>query len=85
MAAPFLTLALDGGEWSASHLCHFMPQETSPGILIRYKKLGGPQSQSGCYREGENLLSLLGIELQFLGHPCVNVNIPTSHLVLLGK
>jgi hypothetical protein len=25
MAPPFLTLALDGGEWSALHPCHFTP------------------------------------------------------------
>jgi hypothetical protein len=27
----FLTLELDGGEWSASHPCHFIPGKTAPG------------------------------------------------------
>jgi hypothetical protein len=27
----FLTSALDGGEWSASCLCHFIPREKVPG------------------------------------------------------
>jgi len=27
-----LTLALDGGEWSASRVCRFTPGEISPGI-----------------------------------------------------
>jgi hypothetical protein len=30
IAPPFLTLALDGGEWSASHPCRFTPAETAP-------------------------------------------------------
>jgi hypothetical protein len=29
----FLTLALDGGEWSASCPSHFTPRETAPAIL----------------------------------------------------
>jgi hypothetical protein len=31
IAPPLLTSALDGGEWSASRLCHFTPRETAPG------------------------------------------------------
>jgi hypothetical protein len=31
IAPPFLTLALDGGEWSASRFCYFTPEETAPG------------------------------------------------------
>jgi hypothetical protein len=31
IAAPFLTSALDGGEWSASCLCCFTPGETAIG------------------------------------------------------
>jgi hypothetical protein len=27
----FFTLALAGGEWSASHLCHFTPGNRPPG------------------------------------------------------
>jgi hypothetical protein len=30
-SSTFLTLALDGGEWSASHPSHFTPRETAPG------------------------------------------------------
>jgi hypothetical protein len=33
IAPPFLALALDGGEWSASHLCHFTPRRRGPGTL----------------------------------------------------
>jgi hypothetical protein len=32
IAPPFLTSALDGGELSASRLCHFTPGEGAPGI-----------------------------------------------------
>jgi hypothetical protein len=31
MVPRFLTSALDGGEWSASRLCHFTPGERAPG------------------------------------------------------
>jgi hypothetical protein len=31
IAPPFLTSALDGGEWSASRLGHFIPGERAPG------------------------------------------------------
>jgi hypothetical protein len=31
VAPPFLTLALDGGEWSASRLGRFTPQKKAPG------------------------------------------------------
>jgi hypothetical protein len=31
MAPPFLTSALDGGEWSASRPCCFTPGERAPG------------------------------------------------------
>jgi hypothetical protein len=31
IAPPFLTLALDGGEWSVSHSGHFTPGEIAPG------------------------------------------------------
>jgi len=27
----YLTLALDGGEWSPSHTSHFIPRERAPG------------------------------------------------------
>jgi hypothetical protein len=30
LAPPFMTLALDGGEWSAACLCCFMPRERCP-------------------------------------------------------
>jgi hypothetical protein len=44
---PFLTSALDGGEWSASRPGRALP----PGKEPRYpldRRLGGPQSRSGC-------------------------------------
>jgi hypothetical protein len=30
IAPPFLTSVLDGGEWTASHLCRFTSGETAP-------------------------------------------------------
>jgi len=41
----FLTLAPEGGDWSASCPSHFVPRERPWYPLDR--RLGGPQSQSG--------------------------------------
>jgi len=48
----FLASALDGGEWSASHISHF-PHGNNPWYPL-YRRLGGPQSQSGCSGEKKN-------------------------------
>jgi len=40
-----MTMALDGGEWSAAFLGHTLPLEKTPYPF--YKRLGGPQGQSG--------------------------------------
>jgi hypothetical protein len=56
-----LTLALDGGEWSASCPRHFIPQEKSPWYLLD-RRLGGPQSCSGCGGEEKNSQPPLEIE-----------------------
>jgi hypothetical protein len=58
---PVLTLALDGGEWSASCPWHFTLRETARYSM--YRRLGGSQNQSGHYEEEKNLLPLLGIKL----------------------
>jgi hypothetical protein len=49
----FLTLALDGGEWSSSHPRHFTPTENAPGIHW-IRKLDGPQGWSGHSGEKKN-------------------------------
>jgi hypothetical protein len=41
----FLTLALDGGEWSASHPGHALHQGKDPQYPLD-RRLGGPQSRS---------------------------------------
>jgi len=51
----FLTSALDGGKWSASHPCRFTPGEKSP----EDRRLGGPQSQCGGGGEEKKIPSLL--------------------------
>jgi hypothetical protein len=43
----FLTLAPDEGEWPASRPCRFLPGIKAPWYPF-VKKLGGPQSRSGC-------------------------------------
>jgi hypothetical protein len=42
----FLTLALVGGEWSASRTCHLTPGERALGKKLD-RRLGGPQSRLG--------------------------------------
>jgi hypothetical protein len=48
-------LALNGGECSASHPRPLYPQGKSPVQYQLGSRLGGPQSQSGCYREKKTL------------------------------
>jgi hypothetical protein len=60
VAPPFLTSALDGGEWSASRPCRFTPGERAPWYPLD-RRLVGPQSCSGRCGEKTNL-ELLGIE-----------------------
>jgi hypothetical protein len=50
MAPPFLTSALDGGEWSVSRLGHFTPGERAPVPIG--EEAGWAQSRSGrCGKE----------------------------------
>jgi hypothetical protein len=58
MAAPFLTSALDGGEWLATCFSRFSPGERA---LTPDRRLGGPQRRSGRCEE-KNLLPLPGIQ-----------------------
>jgi hypothetical protein len=46
MAPPFLTLALDGGEWSALCPGHFTTRDTAPGAQRRKGWVG---SRSGLH------------------------------------
>jgi hypothetical protein len=50
----FLTLAIDGSEWSASHCGWFAPLK-EPFYLLN-KRLGGAQGWSICVGEEKNLL-----------------------------
>jgi hypothetical protein len=56
----FLTSALDGGKWSASHTGHALPRGKDPHYPL-YRRLGGPQSRSGQRLE-EKSFPLPGIE-----------------------
>jgi hypothetical protein len=61
MAPPFITLALDGGELSASCPCCFTPGDRASFSPLD-RRLSGCQSWSGCYGEEKNLLLLLVIK-----------------------
>jgi hypothetical protein len=63
----FLTLALAGGEWSASHPSRFTPRGKSPRYPLD-RRLGGLQSRFGQRRDETNL-TLPGLELRTLGRP----------------
>jgi hypothetical protein len=56
-----LTLALDGGECSASCPQPLYPQGKSPWYPLD-RRLGGPQSQSGCGGEEKNSQPLPGLK-----------------------
>jgi hypothetical protein len=57
IAPPFLPLALDEGEWSASRLCRFIPGGRAPGTpWIRGRRRSGTQSRTvrcGVKRESK--------------------------------
>jgi len=57
----FLTLAVDRGEWSASHPSHFTPEGKSSQYPL-YRKLGGALSSSGQDGKEKNSQFLPGIE-----------------------
>jgi hypothetical protein len=40
IAPSFLTLTLDGGEWSASHPGRFIPGERTPGTYWKGSRVG---------------------------------------------
>jgi hypothetical protein len=49
------------------------PLRGQQGQYPLYRRLGGPQSQSGHYGEKKNLLPLLGIESWLVGLPACNL------------
>jgi hypothetical protein len=49
----FLTLVLDGGEWTVSRRGRFTPRAKSPRYPLD-RRLGGPHSLSGCGGEEKN-------------------------------
>jgi len=51
IAPLILNLAPDGDEWSTSCPCHFIPEKEPR--YPRSTKMGGPQSQSGCFKKRE--------------------------------
>jgi hypothetical protein len=55
-----MTLALEGGEWSASRFCCFTPWERAPGINLIGDWLN-TRADLGAVGEKTNL-SVLGIE-----------------------
>jgi hypothetical protein len=63
-APPFLTLALDADEWSASCPGCFTPGERDPSQYTLNTRLGGSQSWSGWCVVEKNRLPQLGIEPQ---------------------
>jgi len=57
-------MALYGGEWlTLCSSCFTHREEQPPPQYPLYRKLTGPQIQSGHFGEEENLLLLLGLEL----------------------
>jgi len=61
----FLTLALDGGKWSAS--CpSILPYGKEPQYTLD-RRVGGAQHQSGCRHKEKISLPLTGIEPQLPG------------------
>jgi len=59
-------------EWSVSCPYRFTPGKRN----LRYqmnRRLGGPQSRSGCFRQAHSFFYLPGIEPRYLGVPACNL------------
>jgi hypothetical protein len=78
ISPPFLTSALDGGEWSASRPCLFNPQKNLQYPLDRI--LGGPQIPSGRCGAEKNILHLPGNEPGRPAHRISNVITARTHM-----
>jgi hypothetical protein len=63
VAPPFLTSALEGDEWSASHPCRFILGERAPGTHCIRGCWVGLRAGLGIVEKGEQSLVLPGIEL----------------------
>jgi hypothetical protein len=74
----FLTSALDGGEWSASHPCRFIPMEIASSTHCIGLWMGSRTRLNAT--EKETFLPLLGIEPQFLSHPLCSIAAIPSEL-----
>lgn len=68
IAPPFLILASDSSESSASHFYRFTSGETAPRYPL-YKSLCGPQCRPRHHKEKKNFLRFQRIEPRFLGGP----------------
>lgn len=68
-----LTLALHGGEWTASHVGRFIPGQ-KPVLRVELED-GGAQSRSGWFTKDIYLLCLPEIKPRFLGRPAHSLNI----------
>jgi hypothetical protein len=84
IASPFLTKALDGGEWLASRPGHFTFIETP--LYPLDKRLREPKSRSERCGEVKHFLSILDIEPRLLERPARNliaILIELSRLLVL--
>jgi hypothetical protein len=70
-----VTLALDGGQQSASHPWLLYTEGKNPQYQM-YRRMVEPQNQSGLFGDEKNIPPMPGIELQF--HTC-----PTHKLVTI--
>jgi hypothetical protein len=59
-------------EWSVSCPYRFYSCKKSP-LYQMNRRLGGPQSRSGCFGEGHSFFFLPGIEPRYLGVPACNL------------
>jgi hypothetical protein len=79
----FLTLALVGGEWSASHPGRFIPWKEPRYTLDR--RLGGPQSRSGRGGKEKNSQVLQGLEPDHAARSLVAIPTELSRLISIVK
>jgi hypothetical protein len=73
ISPPFLTSAVGGAEWSATHVCRFTPGGSTPVPSLLEPECA---IKPACCQSEENVLLLAGIKLRLLGRP---VSIPSLY------
>jgi len=79
------TSVLEIGEFSAIRTGRFTPKGKASRCPLKRRRLGEPEARSGRFGEEINLLSMLGIDLLFIGRPARRLVHTSAHTPIVLK